>query len=104
MVLHKGRRLASGAIEELKRGTGAVFECRVKGDQRAFTHELAALGCRCAANDDGVLRISMGDGLGSQTLLRVARDHHVQIRHLVPLRQSLEDVFLQVIGETNAHS
>jgi ABC-2 type transport system ATP-binding protein len=104
MVLHKGRRLASGAIEELKRGTGAVFECRIKGDQRAFAGELAALGCRCVANDDGVLRISMVDGLGSQTLLRVARDHHVQIRHLVPLRQSLEDVFLQVIGETNADS
>jgi ABC-2 type transport system ATP-binding protein len=104
MVLHKGRRLASGGIEELKRGVGAVFECRIKGDVRAFIDELAILGCTCTAGDDGILRIGMVDGLGSQSLLRVARDHHVQIRHLVPLRQSLEDVFLQVIGESNANS
>jgi ABC-2 type transport system ATP-binding protein len=104
MVLHKGRRLASGAIADLKMGAGAVFECRVKGNVQAFTDELNMLGCKCAVADDGILRISMVDGLGSQSLLRVARDHRVQIRHLVPLKQSLEDVFLQVIGESNAHS
>jgi ABC-2 type transport system ATP-binding protein len=104
MVLHKGRRLASGSIDELKLGAGTIFECRVKGDVAAFTAELNMLGCRCASGDDSVLRITMAEGLGSQSLLRVARDHHVQIRHLVPLKQSLEDVFLQVIGESNAHS
>ncbi len=100
MVVHKGRRLASGKIEDLKRGTGAVFECRIKGDADSFSAELRMLGCRCQDGEDGVIRIHMVDGLGSQSLLRVARDHKVQIRHLVPLKQSLEDVFLQVIGES----
>jgi ABC-2 type transport system ATP-binding protein len=104
LVIDKGRRKAAGKIEELKRGVGAVFECRVKGNAEAFLDELRMLGCRCGSDDDGMLRIQMVDGLGSQSLLRVARDHHLQIRHLVPLKQSLEDVFLQAIGgETHAH-
>jgi len=98
VVIHKGRRLAAGRIEDLKRGVGAVFECRLKGELSSFRDDLAALGCRCDDADDGMLRIHLADGLGSGTLVRAARDHHVQIRHLVPVRQSLEDVFLQVIG------
>jgi ABC-2 type transport system ATP-binding protein len=99
VVLHQGRRLSAGNIEELKRGTGSIFECRVKGNAEAFREELSALGCHCLDEVDGVIRIHMANGLGSQSILRVARDQHVQIRHLVPLRQSLEDVFLQVIGQ-----
>ena len=99
VVLHQGRRLTAGNIEELKRGTGSIFECRIKGNAEAFREELSALGCQCQDEVDGVMRIHMATGLGSQSILRVARDQHVQIRHLVPLRQSLEDVFLQVIGQ-----
>ncbi len=104
LVIDKGKRKAAGRIDDLKRGVGAVFECRVKGNTEAFLEELKALGCQCVPGDDGLLKIHMVDGLGSQSLLRVARDHHLQIRHLVPLRQSLEDVFLRAIGEeTHAH-
>jgi ABC-2 type transport system ATP-binding protein len=104
LVIDKGRRKAAGRIDDLKRGVGAMFECRVKGDAEAFLDELRALGCHCSNGDDGLLKIQMVDGLGSQSLLRVARDHHLQIRHLVPLKQSLEDVFLRAIGdETHAH-
>ncbi len=103
LVIDKGRRKAAGRIEDLKRGVGAAYECRVKGNQEAFLEELRVLGCTYTPGDDGMLRIHMVDGLGSQSLVKVARDHHVQIRHLVPLKQSLEDVFLQAIGETHAN-
>ncbi len=101
-VIHKGKMLASGTIEELKKGTGAVFECRVKGDSEAFVGQLRILGCSCSYRDDGIIRIQMVDGSGSRNLLRAACESHVQIRHLVPLKQSLEDVFMQVIGDSNA--
>jgi len=104
MVIHKGRMLASGRIDELKRGAGAVFEVRLKGDGSRFVDQLRMLGCRCTAGDDGVLRVQMSDGLNSRTVLNAARECRVQIRHLVPLKQSLEDVFLQVIGESDANS
>ena len=103
LVIDKGRKMAAGRIDELKRGDGAVFECRVMGNEEAFLNGLQALGCRWASGDDGLVRIHMSDGLGSQSLLRVARNHRVQIRHLIPLRQSLEDVFLEAIGDSHAH-
>ncbi len=104
MVLHKGRLLAAGSIADLKRETGMVYEIRIKGDSQAYAGELAMLGCSCSVGDDGVMKVRMAEGLSSQSLLRVARDQKAQVRHLVPLRQSLEDVFMQVIGESNAHS
>jgi ABC-2 type transport system ATP-binding protein len=104
LVIHKGRRVAAGKIEELKATSGAMFECRIKGDLEAFRAGLQLFGCQLTEGEDGILKIQMMDGLGSQTLLQVARDHGIQIRHLVPLKQSLEDVFMQVIGGSHAHS
>jgi len=83
---------------------GAAYEVRLKGDGSRFVDQLRMLGCRCTAGDDGVLRVQMSDGLNSRTVLNAARECRVQIRHLVPLKQSLEDVFLQVIGESDANS
>ena len=99
-VIHRGKRLASGKIQDLKHSVGPVFECRIKGDAEAFRTELQMLGCECEDADDGMLRVHLVDGLGSGSILRAAREHGVQIRHLVPVKQSLEDVFLQVIGES----
>jgi ABC-2 type transport system ATP-binding protein len=102
-VIHKGKMLASGSIAELKKGAGAVFECRVKGDSEAFAQQLNALGCSCSFRDDGLIRVEMRNGLGSQGILQAAFERHVQIRHLLPLKQSLEDVFMQVIGGSDAN-
>lgn len=99
LVIHKGRRMASGKIEDLKRTGGAVFECRIKGDASSFRAQLESLGCRCLDGEDGLMRITMSGELSSHVLLQVAREQQVQIRHLVPLRHSLEEVFLEVIGE-----
>lgn len=99
LVIHKGKRLAAGKIEELKQTSGAVYECRVKGDAAAFRTGLEAAGCRCQEGDDGVMKIQMTGDLNSHLLLETARDHQVQIRHLVPLRHSLEEVFLAAIAE-----
>ncbi len=99
LVIHKGRRLAAGKIEELKRASGTDYECRVKGDANAFRAELEALGCRCTDGDDGIIKVHMNGDLRSHALLQAARNQKVQIRHLVPLRHSLEEVFLEVIAE-----
>jgi ABC-2 type transport system ATP-binding protein len=104
MVIHKGRLLACGSIQDLKRGPGAIFEMKVKGDVQGFVAALALIGCPHSFCDDGTIKVEMKDNLGSRDLLKIARDQKVQIRHLVPLTRSLEDVFLQVIGDSNAHS
>jgi len=99
LVIHKGRRLAAGKIEDLKRSSGTEYECRVKGDADGFRSELERRGCSCADGEEGVIRVRLNGGLSSHVLLEAARDRKVQIRHLVPLRHSLEEVFLEVIAE-----
>ncbi len=103
LVIDKGHRVAAGRIDDLKCGAGAVFECRIVGDGEAFLKGLQGLGCRWVSAADGLLRIYMADGLGSRSLLRIARDNRLQVRHLVPLKQSLEDVFLRAIGDPHAN-
>jgi ABC-2 type transport system ATP-binding protein len=103
VVIDKGRVLACGKIEDLKGGAESVFECRIKGERQAYVQVLTAAGCRCTDADDGMFRISAPDSQGSRLLLESARAAGVQIRHLVPLKQSLEDVFLQLIGGPNAN-
>jgi ABC-2 type transport system ATP-binding protein len=104
VVIHQGKQVASGRIEDLKRATSSMYECRVKGPRAEFAGDLSAAGCECSETDDGMLRIRLSDGAGSRLILRAARDRGVQIRHLVPVRQSLEDVFMQVIGDGHADS
>jgi len=99
LVIHKGKRLAAGKIEDLKRSSGAVYECRIKGDRDAFRGELEAQGCRCIDGEDGVIKVTMDGDLSSHVLLQAAQKNHVQIRHLIPLRHSLEEVFLEAIAE-----
>lgn len=99
LVINKGRRLAQGKIDELKCSPGKAFECRIKGDTDSFRGELEASGCRCTSGEDGTLRIELKDGQTSRVLVQAARTRGVQIRHLIPLRQSLEDVFLKAIDE-----
>jgi ABC-2 type transport system ATP-binding protein len=104
-VIDKGKRLAAGRIADLKKSGGVAFECRIKGDRQVFVKELRALGChfdeRESDHGDG-LRVFMPDGLGPRALLEVACRNKIQIRHLLPLRQSLEDVFLKAVGGGDA--
>jgi ABC-2 type transport system ATP-binding protein len=99
LVIHEGRKLAAGKIDNLKRGTGPVFECRVKGDLNSFRCALEAAGCQCGVGEDGLLKIHLKEGLSTRVLLQTARDQQIQIRHLAPFRQTLEEVFMEVIGE-----
>jgi ABC-2 type transport system ATP-binding protein len=104
LVIDKGRKLEAGRISDLRRQIGAVYDCRLKGDKSAFVEELAKLGCRSLDSEEGSIRIHMADGLGSRTILLVAHKQRAQVRHLVPLKRTLEDVFLQVVGDSRASS
>lgn len=106
-VIDRGKKLAAGKIADLKGEDGLVYECRIKGDRRTFIEELSLLGCRFDMSEyergeSESFKIRMPEHLGSQALLRVARDHRIQIRKLIPLRRSLEDVFLKAVGGSDA--
>jgi ABC-2 type transport system ATP-binding protein len=104
IVLDKGRVAASGPIEALKGPAGRVFEVRVKGPLAPFVARLQADGLECRESDEDVMRVFVPGGAGEagadqRRICQLARESHVQVRHLKPSVPTLEDVFARAIGE-----
>lgn len=102
VVLDRGKLLASGPIAELKGTDGTLFACRIRADdagRERFSAALALAGCHSTLRDDGDLAIRLPAEATTRTIVRAARDEGVQIRRLVRLEPSLEEVFFELVGE-----
>jgi ABC-2 type transport system ATP-binding protein len=97
LVIDQGRIAASGTIAELTGPRRTVFDLRLKGDATAFLTDLADAGCEWRDAEDGY-RVFLPDGHGPELLFRTAKDCGVQLRHLRPGAETLEDVFLRALG------
>jgi ABC-2 type transport system ATP-binding protein len=102
VMLSHGKLVGQGSIEALKGASGELFEVRLKADAdrfAKFTRALAEQGCVATPAQDGLLDVTMRDGLGSEVLFDAARTVEAQIRHLVRKQPTLEDVFARAVGE-----
>jgi ABC-2 type transport system ATP-binding protein len=97
LVLGRGALLAQGTIAELKKAHPNSFDVRVKGEPEPFLARLRAAGADGEVRDDG-LRVRLPDGATPELVWRVAAEAGEQVRHLRPHRSSLEDVFLEAVG------
>lgn len=97
VVMGRGRLLAQGRIEDLKKPHADEFELRVRGDQAAFARVLADRGVRAEPADDHLL-VALPPGAGAAALWEAAEGASEQIRMLRPRRSTLEEVFLQAVG------
>ena len=100
IVLDQGKVAAAGSIAELTGPRRPVFDVRLKGDASAFLTDLKDRGCEWVEGEDGY-RVFMADGCGPELLFRTARECGLQLRHLRPGAESLEDVFLRALGRGN---
>jgi ABC-2 type transport system ATP-binding protein len=98
IVMNQGSVATSGTIAELTGPRRQVYDLRLKGDASAFLTDLKDKGCEWRDAEDGY-RIFLADGLGPDALFVTARETSVQVRHLRPGSESLEDVFLRALGE-----
>jgi ABC-2 type transport system ATP-binding protein len=97
IVIDKGRLAASGSIAELTGPRRPVYDVRLKGEASAFLTDLKDQGCEWLEGEDGY-RVFLADGQGPELLFRTAHECGVQVRHLRPGAESLEDVFLRALG------
>jgi ABC-2 type transport system ATP-binding protein len=97
IVFDRGRVGAQGRVAELTGPRRSVYEVRLKGDQEAFLTDLKDQGADWQEDEDGV-RVFLPDGAGPDLIFRTAVACGVQVRALRPSMQSLEDVFLDVLG------
>jgi ABC-2 type transport system ATP-binding protein len=98
IVLSQGQIATSGSIAALTGPRRQVFDVRVKGDATAFLTDLKDKGIEWTEGEDGY-RVFLPEGEGPATVFVTARECGVQVRHLRPGAESLEDVFLRALGQ-----
>jgi ABC-2 type transport system ATP-binding protein len=97
LVFNQGKVAASGPLATLTSARRAAFDVRLRGEASAFLTDLKDAGCEWREAEDGY-RVFLGEGVGPDLLFRTARECGIQIRHLRPAAESLEDVFLRALG------
>jgi ABC-2 type transport system ATP-binding protein len=97
IVLNQGQVARKGTIRELTGPRRQAFDVRFKGDAAAVLTDLKDLGGDWREGEDGV-RLFLPEGQGPETIFRLARECGVQVRHLRPGAETLEDVFLAALG------
>ncbi len=97
IVLNQGQIARQGEMRELTGARKQVFDVRFKGDAAAVLTDLKDMGAEWREADDGV-RLFLPEGQGPETVFRVAKQCGVQVRHLRPGAETLEDVFLRALG------
>jgi ABC-2 type transport system ATP-binding protein len=98
VVLGRGMLLAQGNIKELKQAHPLAYEVRLKGDPNGFVEKLRAAGGDVSPGEDALL-VQLPQGQTPRLLWELAAAQGEQIRYLRPQRSTLEEVFLQAIGE-----
>ena len=98
-IIHHGRVVASGAVEDLRRGDQLRLAVRVGGDPDAtWTRAIGAdLGAVKAVRPGGTALISLTAGADSQRILDLARAAG-PIEHFSFEARRLSEVFRQVTG------
>lgn len=97
IVMGSGKILAQGKLTELKATVEGVYEVRVKNEQERFSSILQGQGCQTLPLEDKV-KVILPAGKDVGLFWEVAHREGFQIRHLRPLRSSLEEVFLKAVS------
>jgi ABC-2 type transport system ATP-binding protein len=99
IVLDQGKVAAAGSLAELTgtRRRRSAYDVRLKGDATAFLTDVRDEGGEWREGLDGY-RVLLPEGQGPESLFRLAQACGVQLRHLRPATESLEDVFLRALG------
>ncbi len=102
LILRNGKIASICNLVEERRANRKFLELETIGAEATFTTTLEALGCECAVFADGRIKVVMPDKVEIREVFKVAADKGVQIRRMNHRRDSLEDIFLNVMEQTGA--
>ncbi|MCA9583343.1 MAG: hypothetical protein KC416_16195, partial [Myxococcales bacterium] len=96
VVLADGTVRYAGDLAPLLRSKDDRFEVRVSGSAEAFKEHLEQVGCLVTAVADA-LEVRPPAGQGTSLILARAEETGAQVRHLAPLRMTLERAFFETL-------
>jgi len=96
-------------LEEERRANRRFLELETAGEGPALAAAFRGLGCECAyfsANGSGTgrLKVVLAEKVEVRDLYRLAGECDVLIRRMSYRRDSLEDIFLEAMRESNVRS
>lgn len=101
LILKEGRIAVYCNLEEERKANRKFLVLETRGDQSRFAKSVAALGCEYALTGDTRVKIVLQEGIEVRDLYRIAADQNIQIRRLSYKRDSLEDIFLKAMEQSN---
>ncbi len=97
VMLRAGRVARQGPIEALTTSVGGTYAVVVHGDRERFRDALRVAGAEESGGEE--VRVRLPAGSDTSVVFRAAVAAGAQVRSLRPLRRTLEDVFLDAVGE-----
>lgn len=102
LILRDGRIAGIINLEEERRANRRFLEMEVIGSGSEFSAGLGAMGCECAEFGNSRLKVILPSGIEIHDVYRLAAEQGVRIRRLNYRRDSLEDIFLNAMGQAGA--
>ena len=104
LILKNGRIVHYCNVEEERKANLRFVEIETHGDDSGFIAAMEGLGCECAAAGDRRVKMVMSDGVEIRDIYRAAESSKLQLRRLNYRRDTLEDIFLTAMEDTNGRS
>jgi ABC-2 type transport system ATP-binding protein len=103
IILNRGKIAAQREVNGLSEDKFNRFDLKLKGNTDAFLSRLKALKCEVDVTNRGVYKIKLPAKESSKNLFKLAVENNVQIRHFEQCKTTLEDTFVDAIGDNHGH-
>ncbi len=105
VILGEGRVRREGSMKDLNRTIAPVYHVRVRGDAELLAERIRQQGITVDVSSDGLLTLTEVDSETVQCIWSLAQATGVGIRSLTAAGNSMEQIFLEAVGEsTRANS
>src|SRR5208337_2211093 len=104
LILKAGRQVHYANLEEERRANKRFLELETAGDDGGFAEAVENLGCECAVTSGKRMKMVLPESFVIRDLYRLAEERNVQIRRMNYRRDSLEDIFLKAMENSNGRS
>ena len=101
VILKQGRIVHISNLEEERRANRRFLELETWGDDGGFAQAVEQLGCECAVSSERRMKMVLSEGFEIRELYRLAAERNIQIRRLNFRRDTLEDIFLKAMENSN---
>jgi ABC-2 type transport system ATP-binding protein len=101
VILKQGRVVHYANLEDERRSNRRFLELELHGESSSFVEAVESLGCECAPGALNRLKLVLAENVEVADIYRIAAEQNVQLRRLNFRRDTLEDIFLKAMENSD---